>query len=30
VTLQLLIYAYSTGTFSSRKIAAQIEDSIGA
>jgi transposase len=28
VMLQLLIYAYSTGTFSSRKIAAQIEDSI--
>lgn len=26
--LQLLIYAYSTGTFSSRKIAAQIADSI--
>lgn len=28
VMLQLLIYAYCTGTFSSRKIAAQIEDSI--
>ena len=28
VMLQLLIYAYSTGTFSSRKIAAQLEDSI--
>jgi transposase len=26
--LQLLIYAYCTGTFSSRKIAAQVEDSI--
>ena len=28
VLLQILIYAYCTGTFSSRKIAAQIEDSI--
>jgi transposase len=28
VMLQLLIYAYCTGTFSSRKIAAQIDDSI--
>jgi transposase len=28
VMLQLLIYAYCTGTFSSRKIAAQVEDSI--
>jgi len=28
VMLQLLIYAYCTGTFSSRRIAAQIEDSI--
>lgn len=28
VLLQLLIYAYCTGTFSSRKIAAQVEDSI--
>ena len=28
VMLQLLIYAYCTGTFSSRKIAAQLEDSI--
>lgn len=28
VMLQILIYAYCTGTFSSRKIAAQIEDSI--
>lgn len=28
VMLQVLIYAYCTGTFSSRKIAAQIEDSI--
>jgi len=26
--LQLLIYAYCTGTFASRKVAAQIEDSI--
>jgi transposase len=28
VMLQILIYAYCTGTFSSRKITAQIEDSI--
>jgi transposase len=28
VMLQLLIYAYCTGTFSSRRIAAQVEDSI--
>ena len=28
VMLALLIYAYCTGTFSSRKIAAQIEDSV--
>ena len=28
VMLQLLIYAYCTGTFSSRRIAAQIEDSV--
>jgi transposase len=28
VMLRLLIYAYCTGTFSSRRIAAQIEDSI--
>jgi len=28
VMLQILIYAYSTGTFSSRKIAALLEDSI--
>ena len=28
VMLQLLIYAYCTGTFSSRKIADQVEDSI--
>ena len=28
VMLQLLIYAYCTGTFSSRKIATQLEDSI--
>jgi transposase len=28
VMLQILIYAYCTGTFSSRKIAAQVEDSI--
>lgn len=28
VMLQLLVYAYCTGTFSSRKIAAQVEDSI--
>ncbi len=28
VMLQLLIYGYCTGTFSSRKIAAQIEDSV--
>lgn len=28
VMLQILIYAYCTGTFSSRKIVAQVEDSI--
>ncbi len=28
VMLALLIYAYSTGTFASRRIAAQIEDSV--